>query len=70
MERGLQSASAVIHGEALSVLGDRLLPLSRKGQSIPGVCVCVCARACSVPASGSRLGQPFCSGSLPYSVNP
>lgn len=73
MERGLQSVIAVIHGEALSVLGDRLLPLSRKGQSIPGVlvhvCVSVSVSRASRPSSGSSLGQPSCSGSLPLSVN-
>lgn len=42
MGGGLQSVSAVIHGEVLSVLADTLLLLSRKGQSISGVCERTC----------------------------
>lgn len=66
MEGNLQSVRAMIHGETLSVLDDGLLPLSSKGQSIPGVCVL----HASLPSGGSSFGQAFVRpGSLPYSVS-
>lgn len=67
--RSLQSAGAMIYGEVLSVLGDRLLPPLQE-RPIDPKCVRVSVFGANMSSCGRGLGSsPLCFGGLPDSVN-